>query len=78
MPQNTENLNAKMLTGDFTAKIEQPVAKEESPKQSIYWALAHALEHCEELSKTERSRELSLVMTKIEEAQLWYERIYIK
>jgi len=67
---------SEMFNKEDKPQVSEPIAKQEDPKSSIFWALVHALDHCNEVSKTERSRELSLVITKIEEAQMWYEKIY--
>jgi hypothetical protein len=31
-------------------QVSEPIAKQEDPKSSIYWAIVHALEHCNEVS----------------------------
>lgn len=52
--------------------MSAPVVNLES---EINYKLGLALDDCKSLAQTGNSRELSLVMTKIEEAQLWLIRV---
>lgn len=48
---------------------------EDTKQHPLIGRIKVALEEAEDLSKTHRSRELSLVITKLEEAQLWLSKI---